>query len=197
MTFINERLLDSVGRGFSGGPMFNTRVTDLANGDENRNGEWAMPKHKFTADYALLDPREQNEVLHAIWVTRGRLHSLRYKDWNDFRIRSQSLGTGDGGSVARQLVKTYTFGPSTYTRDITLPIDTTLAVTANGTPLAVTVDDETGLITPVATWPSGQAIVVTYCEFDVKVRFGADWYPFSQEADTLARCTVDLLETQR
>ena len=197
MTFINARLLDSVGRGFEGGPMFNTRVTALANGNENRNDEWSMPFHKFTADYSLLDPRERNEVLNAFWAARGRLHSFRNKDWNDFKIRAQSLGTGNGASEPRQLIKAYTFGATTYTRTILLPIDSTVAVTANGTPLAVTVDDETGLITPAATWPSGQAIVVLYAEFDVKVRFGADWYPFTQEADTLTRCTVDLVETLR
>lgn len=194
MTFINERLLDCVRPGFSGGPMWNTRITPLASGSENRNADWAMPHHKFTADYVLLDPRDQNEVLHAFWVARGQLHTFRFKDWNDFKIVAQSLGTGDGGSTPRQLVKTYAFGPSTYTRTVLLPIASTLAVTANGSPLSVTVDDETGLITPASTWPSGQAIVVTYCEFDVLVRFGADYYPFTQEHQKAAKCTIDLLE---
>lgn len=197
MTHIDTRLLPNVKTGFAGGPMWNTRITPLASGQETRNAEWSMPHHKFTADYVLLDPRDQNEVLHAFWVARGSAHTFRYKDWNDFKIRAQSLGTGDGGSTARQLIKTYTFGPSSYTRTVTLPIEATLQVTANGSPLAVTVDDETGLITPVSTWPSGQAIVVVYAEFDVKVRFGADYYPFVQQDPKIAECTVDLLEVLR
>lgn len=194
MSFIDERLLDCVSPGFSGGPMWNTRITPLASGKESRNAEWSMPHHKFTADYVLLEPREQNEVLHAFWVARAQLHTFRFKDWNDFIIRSESLGTGDGGSAARQLTKTYTFGPSEYERTVMLPIASTIEVTANGSPLAVTVDDETGLITPAATWPNGQAIVVVYCEFDVLVRFGSDYYPFTQIHPKADTCTVDLLE---
>lgn len=197
MTFIDYRLSDRVRTGFSGGPQWNTRVTPLASGNENRNAEWAMPAHKFTADYVLLEPQEQNAVLEAFWVARGQLHTFRFKDWNDFKIRDESLGVGDGGSVARQLIKTYTFGPSTYVRSITAPIASTLVVTANGAPLAVTVDDETGLITPSSTWPSGQAIAVDYCEFDVKVRFGADFYPFTQELWKIGKCTIDLVERTR
>lgn len=194
MTFIDTRLLDRANAGFTGGPNFNTRVTSLANGSENRNAEWSMPHYKWTADYTLLDPQDQNEIMHAHVVARGMLHTFRSKDWNDFKIRLQSLGSGDGGSAPRQLVKTYTFGPSTYVRDILLPIAPTLHVTADGAPLSVTVDDETGLITPVSTWPSGQAIVVAYCEFDCKVRFDADWYPFTQRSKGVAECTVGLLE---
>src|SRR5688572_8345344 len=110
MSFIDARLLDCVSPGFSGGPMWSTRITPLASGNETRNAEWSMAHHKFTADYVLLDPRDQNEVLHAFWVARGMTHSFRFKDWNDFKLTAQSLGTGDGGSTARQLVKTYTFG---------------------------------------------------------------------------------------
>lgn len=194
MSFIDARLLDCVSPGFSGGPMWNTRITPLASGSENRNADWAMPHHKFTADYVLLEPRDQNEVLAAFWAARGQLHTFRFKDWNDFKIAAESLGTGDGTATPRQLTKTYTFGPSSYVRNVTLPIASTLHVTANGSPLAVTVDDETGLITPASVWPNGQAIVVTACEFDVKVRFGADHYPFTQETPRVDKCTVDLLE---
>jgi len=195
--FIDARLLECVSPGFSGGPQWNTRITPLANGNENRNAEWSMPHYLFVADYVLLDPRDQNEVLAAFNAAGGSEDCFRFKDWNDFKIVGASLGTGDGGSVPRQAVKDYTFGPKTRTRIIRLPVASTLAVTANGSPLAVTVDDETGLITPAATWPSGQAIVISYCEFDCKVRFGKDHYPFTQLHRKAATCTIDLKEVAR
>jgi uncharacterized protein (TIGR02217 family) len=194
MTFIDQRLLDCVSPGFSGGPMWNTRITPLASGNETRNAEWSMPHHKYTADYVVLEPRDQNEVLHAFWVARGSTHSFRFKDWNDFKIIDETMAVGDGTGAARQAVKTYTFGPSTYTRTVTLLSSVT--VTANGSPLAVTFDDETGLITPVSVWPNGQTIVLE-AEFDVKVRFGADYYPFTQPHRSAALCTVDLVESLR
>lgn len=196
MTFIDARLLECVSPGFSGGPEWRTRITPLENDNENRNAMWSMPRYKFLADYVLLEPRDQNEVLAAFNAAGGSEDSFRFKDWNDFKIVGASLGTGDGGSAARQAVKTYTFGSKTRTRTIRLPIASSVVVTANGSPLAVTVDDETGLITPVATWPTGQAIALT-CEFDCKVRFGADYYPFTQLHRNAATCTVDLIETRR
>jgi len=197
MTHFATRLLDRVNQGFSGGPQFNTLIVPLKNSHENRNADWSMPQHVYTADYALLDPRDRNAVLEAFWVMRGQTHTCQYKDWNDFKIVNQSLGTGDGTATPRQLVKTYTFGAGSLTRTITLPVADTLQVTANGSPLAVTVDPTNGLITPVSTWPSGQAIAVAYCEFDVKVRFGADHYPFTQHSEGVASCTVDLREVPR
>jgi uncharacterized protein (TIGR02217 family) len=191
---INHRLSDRVLRGFTGGPDWRTRIVDLANGNENRNADWSMPKYRFTGDYLLLLPQERNEIMAALNVCRGRLHTIRFKDWNDYKIENESLGTGDGGSAPRQLTKSYAFGSEILSRYIILPIASSVIVTANGSPLSVTVDDQTGEITPTTTWPSGQAIVVTYAEFDCKVRFGADHYPFMQDSQLIGRCTVDLLE---
>lgn len=194
MSFIDTRLSKQVEAGFSGGPMWDTSIVAMANGFENRNANWSLPHHKFTADYTILNPRDQNEILHAFMAARGRLNSFRFKDWNDFKIVNESLGVGDGTSTPRQLTKTYTFGPTTYTRTILLPVATSIQVTSNGVAKAVTVDDETGLITPTTAWANGQVLKVAYCEFDVKVCFGADYYPFTQRAVSVAQCTVELLE---
>lgn len=192
---INTRLSDRVLRGFTGGPQWKTQKVELANSNENRNAEWSMPKYRFTGDYLLLDPQEQNEILEAFNVCRGQLHTIRFKDWNDYKITNpSSLGVGNGASEARQMVKAYNFGAETLLRFIILPIASTVVVTANGTPITVTVDEQTGMITPAATWPNGQTIQVVEGEFDCKVRFGADYYPFMQDSQLMGKCTVDLLE---
>lgn len=194
MTFINQRMNACVEIGFSGGPQWNTLITSMANGHENRNAEWAMPHYRYTASYTALSPVEQNEVRDTFLSLRGQRDSMRFKDWGDYVLDAEALGpVGDGTSTPRQLQKAYTFGSAILYRDILLPITDTIVVSANGTPITVTVDDATGLITPAAPWPSGQTITVSG-EFDVRVRFGADFYPFTMPTNNIAQVTVDFVE---
>ncbi|MDN8612802.1 DUF2460 domain-containing protein [Variovorax ginsengisoli] len=193
MTFIDTKLSRKVSVGFSGGPTWNTRVVPMASGVDKRNAEWALPHHKFTADYTLLDPESQNEILIAFWAARGQKDSFRFKDWNDFKAINQAMANGDGTSTPRQLTKTYTFGPTSFVRNILLPIASTVVVTANGTPIAVTTNETTGMVTPVSPWPSGQ-VIKSSCEFDVRVRFGSDFIPFTRNAPRLGTVTIELVE---
>ena len=194
MSFIDTRLSRKVSTGFTGGPVWNTRIVDMANGSERRNAEWAMPHHKFTADYTLLDPVGQNEILQAFWAAAGQKDSFGFKDWNDYRATNQVMPVGDGTATPRQLTKTYTFGPKSFVRPIFLPVAGSVLITANGAPLPVTVNLTTGMVTPVGTWPSGQVIRAASFEFDVRVRFGSDFIPFNRNAKTLATVTVELVE---
>ncbi|MGJ7497457.1 DUF2460 domain-containing protein [Variovorax sp. RT4R15] len=193
MTFIDAQLNRRVNVGFRGGPSWNTLVKEMANGKNRRRQDWALPHHKYTADWTLLNPIDQNDVLAAFIACRGQLHSFRFKDWNDFRATSQTMAVGDGTSTARQLTKTYTFGSTSFVRTITLPIASTVVITANGTPIAVTTDPLTGLATPAAPWPSGQVIKSSF-EFDVRVRFAADFIPFDRDTVISAAVSIDLVE---
>jgi uncharacterized protein (TIGR02217 family) len=193
MTFIDTRLSRKVSVGFSGGPSWNTRIVTMASGADRRNAEWALPHHRFTADYTLLDPAGQNEILIAFWAAMGQKDSFRFKDWNDFRATDQAMAIGDGTSTPRQLTKAYIFGPRTFTRNILLPIASTVVVTANGVPIAVTTNDTTGMITPSAPWPSGQVIKASF-DFDVRVRFGSDFVAFARNDNVTGAVSIDLVE---
>lgn len=195
MTFIDTRLSECVGQSFSGGPEWNTLVRQMANGISRRRGNWSMPHHKYTADYAVLDPEEQNEILAAFIACRAQVHSFRFKDWNDYKADDQAMEAGDGTSTPRQLTKAYTFGVETYVRTILLPIVSTVVITANGTPITVTTNPLTGMVTPAAPWPSGQVIRAEF-EFDVRVRFGMDFVPFARDAlsRNVGRTTVEIVE---
>jgi uncharacterized protein (TIGR02217 family) len=193
MTFIDTRLSQRVNVGFSGGPEWSTLVRQMANGLAMRRGNWSMPHHRYTANYSVLDPESQNEILAAFIAARGQVHSFRFKDWNDYRAIDQAMAVGDGTSTPRQLTKTYTFGTESYVRTILLPITSTVVVTANGTPIAVTTNALTGMVTPTAPWPIGQVIKARF-EFDLRVRFGADFVPFDRPGRALAECTVEIVE---
>ena len=193
MTFIDTRLSPKVNAGFSGGPEWNTLVRQMANGISMRRGNWAMPHHRYTANYALLRPEEQNEILSAFIAARGQVHSFRFKDWNDYKATNQAMADGDGTLTPRQLTKTYTFGTESYVRTILLPIASTVVITANGTPITVTTNPLTGMVTPSTSWPSGQVIKASF-EFDVRVRFGSDFIPFDRPGRNIAEVTVELVE---
>lgn len=191
--FIDYRLNDCVAPGFSGGPSWSTTVVGNDGGNEARYQNWAMPHYQYAADYSILDADSQNAIRDAFLAARGQRDSFRFKDHGDFQAEDQSLGTGDGTSTPRQLQKFYTFGPTTFARNIYLPIASTVVVTANGTPITVTVDDETGEVTPSSPWPNGQILLASF-EFDVRVRFGSDYYPFTMPLRNLAQVSVDLVE---
>lgn len=193
MTFINQRLTSQVERGFKGGPQWNTLITGMASGAEARNAEWSMPHMRFEADYAVLNPSQQNEVRNAFMSLRGQRDSMRFKDWNDYLCTNESLGTGDGTIASRQLQKFYVFGSATLTRNIILPIASTVVVKANGVPITVTTNDQTGVITPSSAWPAGQVITAS-CQFDVRVRFGQDYYPFTMSDQAVSQVSIDLVE---
>jgi uncharacterized protein (TIGR02217 family) len=193
MSFYDVQLSRQVNVGFKGGPSWNTLVREMASGKNRRRQDWALPHHRYTADYTLLSPVDQNAILEAFIAMRGQLHTFRFKDWNDFKAINQTMAVGDGTATPRQLTKTYSFGSANYVRTITLPVAGSVAVTANGVPLPVTVDTLTGLITPVGSWPTAQVIKVSF-EFDVRVRFGADYYPFDRNTNVSAAVSIDLLE---
>lgn len=193
MSFIDYRLNDCVGHdGFSGGPMWDTTIVPNAGGHEARYANWSMPRYKYTADYSILNPVQQNDIQTAFLAARGQRDSFRFKDWGDYQGDDQPLGVGDGTATPRQLRKYYTFGPTTFSRDILLPLN--LVVLSNGSPLAVTVDED-GMLTPDTVWPNGQIITATF-EFDVRVRFGSDFYPFTMALKNLAQVSVDLIEAR-
>jgi uncharacterized protein (TIGR02217 family) len=192
MSFYDFRLSPCVEQGFQGGPEWSTTIVSNAGDYEMRVANWSMPHYKFQASFNQFEPADQDEICAAFLAMRGPVHSFRFKDWRDFKLISEPLGTGDGTSTPRQITKYYTFGPATYARAIRLPIEESLVVLAGVTPIGVSIDSD-GMATPDAPWPNGQILTVSG-EFDVRVRFGSDYYPFTMPENNLSRVSIDLKE---
>lgn len=201
MTYINHRISDCVAQGFTGGPEFNTLVVTMANGREQRNGQWIYPKCRYAAQYMNFNRTEQQEIIAAFYAARGQLHVFRFKDWNDYSAESEDgaweavLNPSVGTMTPAQLFKSYVMGPETTDRKIQAPVSGTVAVFRNGLPVAVTVDYETGLVTPAANWVAG-----TYTwtgEHDVWVRFGSDYNAFTANTNNAATADIELVEVRR
>lgn len=192
MAFIDYRLNTKYLLGFTGGPNWSTRRTPyMSSGRERRNKNWAMPKSKFTTNYALLDQQEREVMIHALMVTGGAFSSFRFRDPNDYRVKDAPLGLGDGTSDPIQLTKTYTFGPATFVRKITLPLNA--VIKADGVAVSVTVDPLTGIATPDGPWPTGDLLTWSG-KFDLRCHFSNDFNPLTAPASNVRECMVEVEE---
>lgn len=175
--FIEERLLDCVSYGTAGGPTWLTRRVRLNSGIMRRNPRRSRPLYKYAVIFRNLLPDSHSEIIQAFNACMGGVHSFRLKDWSDFEATDEEFTTlGTGAEQEVQLTKLYTFGGQAILRPIRKPVDGTVELTANGTPIPSSVDSTTGLVTFTA--PDG-SVVAWSGEFDVPVMFSDDELQFS------------------
>lgn len=190
MPFQDERLLEHVSYGFTGGPSYTTTRSRLFSGFERRNAERSRPLYRFRAPYNKIKPQHHAALQAAYIACLGPVYSFRFKDWSDYRLENAVIGSADGTADQElQIVKPYSFGTLTVNRIITKPVDSAvysiangyvadavaLSVTANDTPIAFSLDYDTGILTLTGT--EGHVIRVTG-EFDVPVYFDEDQLEF-------------------
>lgn len=178
MAFLESpRFPDSVAEGSGGGPTFKTDVFTTNTALETRSARWSRPKHKYNAGFGILTTSDMDAVRVFFLVTRGRYNSFRFKDWNDYQLTSELIGTGNGVQLVYNITKKYTTGAYSYTRPIYKPVASGLLVYVNNVLKTLTTDytinTATGAITFVVAPPNTHTVKVT-CEFDVPVTFGDD-----------------------
>lgn len=172
MSFIEDRLLDCVSYGTQGGPTWVTRRIGLKSGIIRRNAQRSRPLYRFEVVYSALRPSDHEAVVDAFNACRGGVYAFRLKDWSDFEADDELIGAAAGGQQTVQLSKLYEFGNQNVSRPIRKPVDGTVTLTANGSPLAAdAVDYTTGEVTFTAT---GGHIIRWSGEFDVPVMFDTD-----------------------
>lgn len=193
MAVIDTRLSPKSEAGFSAVVGSSTRVTAMRNGQERRNANWTMKRRRYTARHAGWDAAMRAELLNLAHACEGQLYAFRFKDWADYSVTGQALGTAPSGSTAVQLIKTYTFGSQTHTRTITRPVAGTVVVYENGVAKAGTVDTTTGLFTPSAAWTAGATLTADF-QFDVPVRFASDDIEFVLPHRDICEVNCDLIE---
>lgn len=192
MAFIEERLLDKVTYGFSSGPGYLTTRVALYSGIVARNAERSLPLFLYNAPYQAIDPDDRGVVVAAFHACLGGLHGFRFKDWGDYELDAEVLGTAVGGAgETMQLIKTYSLGGTDLVRTIKKPVTGTIQLYENGTPLASTIDTTTGIVTFTST--AGQVITADV-EFDVPVMFANDSMEFNYINYAHHSVDIDLME---
>ena len=174
MTFHDTRLEEQYERGASGGPGFDTTVTPLSSGHEQRNGNWQRARARYNIGYGVQTKADYSVVLAFFLARRGRLYGFRFKDWADYDTTDEAIGVGNNVDTQFQLVKTYEPGSYQYVRPITKPVASTLVVKLDGVATtAFTLDSATGVIT-FDSAPATDVVITATFEFDVPVRFDED-----------------------
>lgn len=196
MAFINSRLPARIAAGFRSGPEWNTRIIQLANGNEVRNKNWSYARRRYTANYGAFNATDRETLLGIYEAVGGRYNQFRFRDAIDFRASGEQISVNTGTTDAAQLILTRSFGSSSQIRRIQAIDADNFSMTKDGSPFtAFTLDDETGLVTPDANWE-----VATYAwtgYFDVWVRFNSDWLAFTAHARDVWTTDMELIEVPR
>lgn len=169
MAFIERRLLDCVAYGTQGGPTWVTRRIRLKSGIIRRNAQRSRPAYRYVVLYQNLNEEDHYSIMEAFNACMGGVHGFRLRDWADYRATNEFVTVGTGVEQTVQLAKLYEFGNQNISRPIKKLVSASL--TANGSPIAATVNLNTGMATFTAT--NGH-IVRWSGEFDVPVMFEQD-----------------------
>ncbi|MBB5691776.1 DUF2460 domain-containing protein [Roseomonas alkaliterrae] len=185
MAFHDVRFPDRIAEGAEGGPEFSTSVIVSSGGHEQRQGNWSAGRGRWNVATGLQDDNDLAVLIAFFRARAGRLHAFRFKDWSDYQLDRQVIGTTGGGDATWQILRTYTSGPTSVTRTITRPVAGTVRCWVNGTERSLgtgssqfQVNLATGVITlgSALAGTTGQAIEAA-CEFDVPARFDTDTLP--------------------
>jgi uncharacterized protein (TIGR02217 family) len=205
------RFPDDISYGSQGGPAYNTSIVVIKSGHESRNVNWSTARHNYDVSYGVKTVEQLSSLINYFHATGGMAYGFRYKDFLDCKSSGnhkttvnptdQLIGTGDDSETVFQLVKIYTKGAYSRTRDITKPITGTVRIAINdveklegdGT-YPWSVDTITGIITFSGTPPPNSESVKAGFEFDVPVRFDTDELMVNYEAYEQGAANVPLIE---
>lgn len=205
MAFLETpRFPTDISYGSAGGPTYQTQVVRTKAGHEYRNRDWSYPLHTYDVAWGIKEWDDLEELLQWFHARGGREDGFRFKDHLDWKScpprdtaadTDQTLGTGDASETDFQLIKTYTRGAVTGTRQITKPVTGSVVVSLDDVPQASgwSVDTTTGVVTFVSP-PGGGVVVKAGYEFDVPVRFDIDELEHSLENYHAGRARVPLVE---
>jgi len=185
------RLPVNVERGASGGPLFDTIVQRTDGGRIETNVNWAFPLYGWDVGYGIQTPTDFNAVRDVFIGARGQAYGFRFKDWGDYVMADQTIGTGDGttgsdGTAAHQIYKRYSTAARNLDRVITRPVASSIVVSVDAVVKTLTthytVDDTTGIVTFTAgNIPLAGEDITVACEFDVPVHFSTDKFNLNLE----------------
>lgn len=172
------------------GEQGNTAVVELGSGAEERIQRWGETRLVANLGYAVKTYADLTAILAFKRAMGHRLDTFRF--WNPLDYSTgtntpsdtslslvtnadEQIGTGDASNKNFQLVKRYTNGVNTVTRNITKPIIDTVKVALDGVNQTSgwNVDLSTGIVT-FSSAPGNGVDVTAGCQFNDEVRFESD-----------------------
>ncbi len=194
---------------------FSTNVTIVDSGAENRSGRWNQPLIRYDVAAGARSLEKIKKLIAFVRIVHGRRDAFLYRDRWDYTSldatasntqdhptitsTDQTIGTGDTSETAFQLIKTYTFGAETQTRNITRPESGTVLIALNGAlqteTTHYTIDYTTGIVTFVSAPGAGVAITAGY-RFYIPMRFDTDQIEITHESDGVGGMSIPLAEVR-
>lgn len=179
--FHEVRFPEEISVGAVGGPGFKTTVLTLASGKEKRNINWSVARGQWDVAYGVKYDTEFEEIRNFFYARRGKAYGFRFKDWADFKLTSQTIGTTDGTKSTFQIFKQYGDSASYYNRTLNKIVTGTDTVWVGGLLISrgtgagqYQINYNTGIITLGSSIRTAGKLVQVACEFDVPVRFDVD-----------------------
>jgi len=189
MTGFHEvRFPDNIAYGATGGPEFATTVVVTGAGHEQRNVNWAEARGRWDVGSGLKNQQQLDELIAFFRARKGRAYGFRFKDWTDYKVTGQLLGTADGVQTQFQLVKSYPSGSVIEVRAVTKPVAGTVRIYKDGIEQLSgwSVDVTSGIVT-FSTAPAAGVDITADFEFDVPARFDTDHMAVTIETFRLHR----------
>lgn len=151
-----------------GGPSASTFVVGVESGAEQRNRNWAQYRRRYTVSLITAASRNADrqafvdQLFTFFYMIGGKADAFRFFDHLDCTADHEAVVSLGGNTY--QLQKTYTLGGRTLVRTITKPItssaidyqgnslpDSITLYNAGGSPVAGTIDHQTGIATSTST----------------------------------------------
>ncbi len=175
MAFVETQFPTDIAYGSSGGPEYATDIVASQSGYEQRNIGWSEARARYNVAHGVKTKAQLDALIAFFRARKGRAIGFRFKDWTDYQVTTETLGTGDGSTRNFQLIKHYISGAVSEVRTITKPVSGTVNLYKNGLlqTSGVSVDTTTGIVTFATAPASGNTITATF-QFDVPVRFDTD-----------------------
>lgn len=185
MAFHDVLFPPEISYGSAGGPKFKTTIFTADSGYEQRNIDWSSTRAEYDVSHGIKNQNQMDELTAFFYARRGRAYGFRFKDFNDYRIKQQLIGIGDGTKTEFQIIKTYTDTNDvtaqsfSFTRKLFKIAWDTIAGVTMGAAVQVqgtdyTVNHDTGIITFTTAPLDSAEVRIGAGEFHVPVRFDTD-----------------------
>lgn len=195
--YINAVMPRDISAGFKIGPKWKTPETPMDNGTVIRNAQWRYPLWCGSGNMAAFTPAKRQALVAMFVATRGKWAAFKVWDPTENTAVDEVIAPVVGTSTPVQLSKRFYFPGSTDIADsadikIRCPIIAATVIKVDGSPVTVTIDEQTGLATPAAPWAAG-----TYTwsgRYYRWMRFDSDWGAFTANAQNLYTADIELIE---
>lgn len=179
MSFQEVQFPSNIAFGSTGGPEFFTSIISTYGGFEQRNVNWSAARARYNVLHAIKSQAQIDELVAFFRRMHGKAYAFRFKDWADYSATAQEIAVADGVEQNFQLVKTY----DSYSREISKPVSGSTKIYIDGVEqtTGVAVDSTSGVVS-FTTAPADGGVITADFEFDIPVRFDADYLPITFDA---------------